>query len=89
MIALYRFLADRASPAVAERYTTAIVAHCRSLATMPHRGTRRDEIRAGLRTVGYGRRVTIAFDVAPDAVNILGVYYGGRDYESDFRFEDD
>jgi hypothetical protein len=38
--------------------------------------------------VGYRRRVTIAFEVADDAVNILGVYYGGQDFEADFQGDD-
>lgn len=28
---------------------------------------------------------TIAFEVVDDTVNILGVYYGGQDYETDLR----
>ena len=61
----------------------------RILRTFPHRGTRRDDIRAGLRTLGYRRRVTIAFEVADDTVNVPGVYYGGQDYEVDLRDDDE
>jgi len=73
------------SPIVAARYVDAIVDYCEALRVFPHRGTRRDEVRAGLRTLGYRRRATIAFEVTESTVNILGVYYGGQDYESDLR----
>ena len=37
----------------------------------------------GLRTIGFRRHVTIAFTVEADAVTIIGIFYGGQDYESD------
>jgi toxin ParE1/3/4 len=39
----------------------------------------------GLRTIGFRRRVTIAFTVETNTVTILGVYYGGRDFETSLR----
>jgi plasmid stabilization system protein ParE len=74
-----------ASPTVAARYVDSIVEHCEGLQTFPQRGTRRDDLRPGLRTLGFRRRVTILFEVAVGTVNILGVYYGGQDYEADLR----
>lgn len=44
----------------------------------PERGTLRDELRSGLRVIGYRRRVSIAFRVIDDSVHILGIFYGGR-----------
>jgi hypothetical protein len=35
-----------------------------------------------LRTIGLRRRVTIAFVVEPGAVLVVGVFYGGQDFES-------
>ena len=69
-------ISGAASPAVAARYVDSIVDYCQNLQTFPHRGTRRDDLRPGLRTLGFRRRVTILFEVAGDTVNILGVYYG-------------
>jgi toxin ParE1/3/4 len=34
---------------------------------------------------GFERRVTIAFIVTADAVLIEGIFYGGRDFEAEFR----
>jgi plasmid stabilization system protein ParE len=47
----------------------------------PRRGMKRDDIRKGLRTVGYKRRVTIAFSIEDGIVVIHGVFYGGQDVE--------
>jgi plasmid stabilization system protein ParE len=66
----------------------AIIEYCRSLSMFPERGVRMDDIRPSLRTVGYRRRVTLAFEVTNDLVSILGVYYGGQDFEADLESDD-
>ena len=43
LAALYRYIAAAASPEIAERYASAIIAYCESLQDFPHRGTRRDD----------------------------------------------
>jgi toxin ParE1/3/4 len=84
LVELYEYIAEQGSPTIAARYTDAIVAYCEGLATFAHRGTRRDDIRPGLRITHYKRRAVVAFEVdeSNDTVAILGVYYGGKDYES-------
>lgn len=86
---LYEYISDRATPAVAERFTTKLYQYCAGLAITPERGTLRNEIRPGLRTVGYRRRATITFhlDHTARTVVILGIYYGGRNYADDFTSE--
>lgn len=81
---LYDYIAEHGSPTVAARYTEAIIEYCEGLASFAHRGTRRDDIRPGLRITNYKRRAVIAFEVneGSNTVAILGVYYGGRDYGS-------
>jgi len=81
LLALYNYLADAASPETAKRYTDAIVAYCEGLSDFPHRGTKRDDIRSGLRVTNYKKRTVIAFAVGEDVVSIVGIFYGGRDYE--------
>ena len=63
-------------------YTDTIVTYCESLATFPHRGVPRDEVRPGLRITHYLKRAVIAFDVDGDQIFILGMFYGGQDYEA-------
>ena len=76
---LYDYIADEASPIVAGGYIDRIEAACMALATFPERGASRDDIRLGLRTVGFERRVTIIFQVSGQEVLIARVLYGGRD----------
>ena len=61
-----------------------IIAYCESFETFPERGTRRDDLLPGLRIIGYRKSVTVAFRVSADAqvVSIVGVFYGGQDYEA-------
>ena len=87
LVALYRHIAGVASPEIAGKYTDDILKECESLRTLPHRGTRRDYIRPGLRTFGFRRRVTVPFEVADDVATILGVFYGGQDLEKAFEEE--
>lgn len=84
LVELYRYIANKGAPLNALRYTEAIVAYCEGMAMFAHRGTRRDDIRPGLRITNYEGRAVIAFAVDDVAmqVTIIGVYYGGQDYES-------
>ena len=75
-------IAEAGSPTVAARYVGSIVDYCGNLQTFPHQGTRREDLGPGLRTLGFRKRVTILFEVTSDVVNIVGVFYGGQDYEA-------
>ena len=87
LAALYRYIATVASAEIAQRYTDAIVTHCEELLTFPHRGNQRDDIRPGLRITNYRKRAVIAFAVDAKQVFILGVFYGGQDFETVLQFE--
>ena len=82
VLELYHYVAAKASPEIAEHFTDGIVTYCESLSTFPARGNRRDDIRPGLRITSYRKRIAIAFHVDEDRVNIIGVFYGGQDYEA-------
>lgn len=86
---LYRHIAEAASPDIAARYTEAIVSYCESLRTFPLRGAKRDDVRPGLRITHYKKRTVIAFDVDAEVVSIIGVFYGGRDYETILQGDED
>lgn len=85
---LYDYVAMDRSPVVAADLVDSIVAFCEDLAPFPLRGIARDDIRPGLRTIGFRRRAVVAFVVRDDAVVIVGVFYGGRDYEPVLRDDD-
>jgi toxin ParE1/3/4 len=80
-IGLYEYIASRSGPAIAIGYIERIEAACMALASFPKRGTCRDDILPGLRTVGFERRVTIAFRVLRTRVEIVTIAYGGREFE--------
>jgi toxin ParE1/3/4 len=83
LVELLEYIAEHGSPANAARYIEAIVAYCETLTSFPHRGMPRDDIGPGLRVTNYRKRAVIAFEVDDESarVAILGVYYGGRDFE--------
>ena len=83
LFAIYDYIAERAGGAIALRFVESIETYCLDFAQMPERGMRRDDLRPGLRTVGFRRRATILFEVdsAARRVVIHGVYYGGRSLE--------
>jgi toxin ParE1/3/4 len=69
-----------ASPEVALSYIERIETHLSGFAVASERGTRRDDIRPGLRVVGFDRRVTIAFTVTDADLVILRLFYGGQNW---------
>ncbi|QTH22472.1 type II toxin-antitoxin system RelE/ParE family toxin [Rhizorhabdus wittichii] len=79
---IYDYIAAAASPEIARRFTDGILHHIGKLTDFPNRGTMRDDLRPGLRTIAWRRRVTIAFAVDDKAVVVVGVFYGGRDFET-------
>lgn len=79
------FIADAGSPDYAAGFTESIVAFCEGLADFPHRGLAREDLRPGLRTIGYRKRVVIAYAVLDETVAIIGIFYGGRDHERILR----
>jgi toxin ParE1/3/4 len=58
---LHAYITEHSFEERADRYIERILQFCRSLVTFPHRGRRRDAVFPGLRTVGFERRVTVAF----------------------------
>jgi toxin ParE1/3/4 len=79
--------AEASGLGIASGYIDRIEIGCMSLATFPNRGTKRDDLAPGLRTIAFERRVTIAYRVLKTRVEIVTIAYGGRDFESDLREE--
>ena len=73
------YIGAQNSRAIADGFVDRIIDHCRKLETFPRRGTMRDDLRPGVRTMPFDKRTTICFDVDRDIVTILKVAYGGRD----------
>lgn len=60
-----------------------MVGTCEGLVLFPLRGVPREDIRPGLRVTHHKGRTLIAYAVDEDTrtVLILGIFYGGQDYE--------
>lgn len=61
-----------------------MVATCEGLALFPLRGVPREDIRPGLRVTHHKGRTLVAYAVDEDTrtVSVLGIFYGGQDYEA-------
>ena len=77
-------IARRSTGDIAADFVNRVLDHAGDLNMYPNRGTQRDDVRPGLRTISYRKRVTIAFTVNENthAVAILGFFYGGQDWET-------
>ena len=68
---------------MALNYIERLETYCAGFENAGERGQRRDDIRAGLRIVGFEQRVAIAFTVSNTEVTILRLYYGGQNWKDD------
>jgi toxin ParE1/3/4 len=85
LLRLYEHIAEASGLALAGGYIDRLEAACLALETFPERGTRRDDIRPGLRVMGFERRATIIFQVTEGEVVIVRIFYAGQDYEAALR----
>jgi len=81
LLALYRYIAAEAGWETAGRFIDRIEVACLSLATFPERGRKRDDIRPGLRILGFERCASLVFVVGKREVTIVRILYGGQDIE--------
>ncbi|MBN9217841.1 MAG: type II toxin-antitoxin system RelE/ParE family toxin [Mesorhizobium sp.] len=80
---IYDTIASAAGNATAIRYIERIEAYCGRFDYASERGTRRDDLRPGLRVIGFERRLTLTFAVEPDQVVIFRIFYGGANWEDE------
>lgn len=79
LIDLHAYIAERSGPERAAAYIRQLEAACMTLGDFPQRGTRRDDLRPGLRTLGFRRQASILFRIDAGSVEIGRILYGGRD----------
>ncbi len=82
LFSLYRYIAEQSGIDRAGGFVDRIEAACSALRHFPERGTRRDDLGDGIRTIGFERRATIIFRVRADVVEILMIAYAGREFEA-------
>lgn len=76
---LEQWIETEASVPVARQYREALIAHCFTLETFPDRGTPKDHVRPGLRTIIFRGRITIGYVVHGKDVVIVVIAGAGRD----------
>jgi plasmid stabilization system protein ParE len=79
---LYTYISAASDVETASRFVNGIIDHIATLEEFPKRGTPRVDICSDLRTLSWRRRVTIAFVVEQLDVVVIGIFYGGRDFET-------
>lgn len=78
---LFGYVAEQHGPEQADAIIEKLLAFTDGLGSFPARGHPRDDLRPGLRVLGYQGRATVAFRVDGPVVTILGIYWGPRDWE--------
>ena len=85
LLDLFDWIAKATNSAIALSYLERLGEYCRGFDLASERGQLRDDIRPGLRVVGFEKRVTIAFFVEAERVVILRLFYGGQNWEESFE----
>ena len=80
LLGLYDWIAKAASAAVALSYIDRLETYILGFDVASERGHLREDVRPGLRIVGFEHRITIAFIVESERVVILRIFYGGRNW---------
>jgi toxin ParE1/3/4 len=76
------YIARQSTEEVASRYMGRLFTYFDELDIFPQRGRPRDDVLQGLRVVGFKNSANIAFVVEGNYVYVLGIYFGGEDYDS-------
>jgi toxin ParE1/3/4 len=77
-----RHIQSEAGSEIAGSYVTRIQQFCSRFDLFPERGAPRDDIRHGLRTAIFERRVTIAYRIDGPKVIILRILAPGRNVDT-------
>lgn len=76
---IYRFVRRQSqSTETARAYVARLQMFLAAFETFPERGTLYNEIRPGLRRVGFERRISVAFVVEDGEVVVLRLLYAGQ-----------
>ncbi len=85
LTAIYDWVADEAGAEIAGAYRKRLLAACSSLGDFPSRGSRRDDLAPGVRTISFEGRALIAYVIRGQAVDVLRILHHGRDVRRAFE----
>jgi len=77
--AIFAYVAEATDVPTAEAYNKRIRGVCFGLSEFPSRGTPRDDLRPGARTVPFEGRAVVVYLVDRQTVRVLRILHGGRD----------
>jgi len=80
---IFTTIQHTAGQKIALSYLERFQAYCQGFALAGERGTRHDDIRPGLRVIGFERRLTLAFMVEGDEVVFLRIFEAGRNWQDE------
>lgn len=70
---------------IALNFTGRIERRCQKIGDAPHSGVTREDLGVGIRMVPFERRTVILYRINEDHVDVVNVFYGGRDYDAMMR----
>ncbi len=80
---IYDWIASESGiPQIAEKFVDRIFDRCESLGEFPLKGRARDDLQPGVRILPFERAAIIAYRILDDSVEVINIFYGGRDYEA-------
>ena len=82
---IYLYVAEHGGDERADIYDRRIRAACAKLASFPNRGTPREPLEPGLRSIPFERRATIYYRVTGRVVEIVRILGHGLDADPAFR----
>jgi toxin ParE1/3/4 len=82
MVALHLWVETETDPTTADAYLDRLRTRCIKLAEFPHRGTPRDDLSPGARSLSFERRILIFYRVKDEMVQIMHVVSTAREIAS-------
>jgi toxin ParE1/3/4 len=81
---IYEFIASD-SPVNAMEFVRRLQTFCSSLESFPERGAPRDDFAVGVRILVFEKRITIAYRIDGNRVQILRLFHAGRNTPAAFH----
>ena len=81
-------VSESGHPQIAGNLIDRILDRCESLAAFPMKGRARDDLQSGVRILPFERIAVIAYRILADEIEVINIFYGGRDYEA-FLLDDE
>lgn len=83
---IFLYVLDKSGDLItAKRFTNRIKARCDKIGNAPRGGAPRPDLGEGLRLVPFEKSAVILYRVTDIEVEIVNIFYGGRDYDALMR----